>query len=154
MGLARKLGCDLACRLLMEGKIASEVLCNSDADARLPADYSSQVASACGERTVALSMPYRHYATDPALSRAADTYELYLRHQQSATEQAGSPYAYPALGSTLAVTAPAYCQVRGFPQRNAAEDFYLLNKLAKIGEVRYPTGTAVNLRARLSHRVP
>ena len=36
----------------------------------------------------------------------------------------------------------------------AAEDFYLLNKIAKVGRVRSLPGTPLELSSRVSHRVP
>jgi hypothetical protein len=54
----------------------------------------------------------------------------------------------------MAVAVPAYASVRGFPKREAAEDFYLLNKIAKIGPVIRLRHSAVRLRARTSARTP
>ncbi len=48
-------------------------------------------------------------------------------------------------GSSLGVLAPAYAEVRGFPRRQAGEDFYLLDKLAKTvnaGRERLSIGVA------------
>ena len=42
---------------------------------------------------------------------------------------------FHTIGSTMAVRASYYAKVRGFPKREAGEDFYLLNKLAKVGTV-------------------
>jgi hypothetical protein len=44
--------------------------------------------------------------------------------------------------------------VRGFPDKQAGEDFWLLNKLAKVGRVVEAGGGAVELRGRISDRVP
>ena len=50
--------------------------------------------------------------------------------------------------------AQSYAAVRGYPKRNAAEDFYLLNKVAKIAGVTRLTSPIVRVAARTSHRVP
>ena len=42
----------------------------------------------------------------------------------------------------------------GIPKRLAAEDFYLLNKLAKVGRIHSLAGEPVRVRGRLSDRVP
>jgi len=52
------------------------------------------------------------------------------------------------------VRADAYAQVRGFPRRAGGEDFYLLNKLAKVGDVWSPTAPVIELDARASTRAP
>ena len=54
----------------------------------------------------------------------------------------------------MAVNAAHYAKVRGFPRRNTAEDFYLLNKLAKTGAIRRILSTPIVLSGRLSKRVP
>jgi hypothetical protein len=48
----------------------------------------------------------------------------------------------------------AYAEVRGFPKKNAAEDFYVLNKLAKVGSIVRLAGRPLVLEGRLSDRVP
>jgi hypothetical protein len=58
------------------------------------------------------------------------------------------------VGSTLCVDAAAYLSVRGVPKREAAEDFHLLDKLAKVGPLRRPPVTPLGIRARASERVP
>jgi len=65
-----------------------------------------------------------------------------------------SPYAFHTLGSATAVAAGAYAAVRGYPKRDAAEDFYLLNKLAKIGTVLRSGGPPVRIQSRASDRTP
>jgi hypothetical protein len=66
----------------------------------------------------------------------------------------GSPYAFHAIGSTIVCTAEAYVEVRGMNRRIAAEDFYFLNKLAKIGKIGTITNTTVFPSPRVSERVP
>jgi hypothetical protein len=47
-----------------------------------------------------------------------------------------------------------YELARGFPKRQAGEDFYLLEKLAKLGSLAALRGDAVRVRSRFSDRVP
>jgi hypothetical protein len=54
----------------------------------------------------------------------------------------------------MAFDARAYAQVRGFPRKEAGEDFYLLNKLAKVGGVASVGTAPIELKARPSDRVP
>ena len=67
---------------------------------------------------------------------------------------AGSPYAYQSMGSCLAIPSDSYAKVRGFPRKNAAKDFYALDKLAKVGRIERLAGTALSLEGRPSDRVP
>ena len=154
VGLARKLGCDLALQWMHAGAIASDWLCSTDADATLPADYFLQLDGA-PTGAVAATFPFAHTASGEApCDTATALYELSLHYYVLGLEYAGSPYAFHTLGSCLAFRAGAYAQVRGFPRRAAAEDFYLLNKLAKLGPVARLRGQAVQLRSRYSDRVP
>jgi hypothetical protein len=91
---------------------------------------------------------------DPALARAVLLYEISLRYYVLGLAFAGSPWAYHTIGSTIAARAGAYVRVRGFPKRDAAEDFYLLSKLAKVGPIASLGGRPIALRGRTSDRVP
>ena len=67
---------------------------------------------------------------------------------------AGSRWAFHTIGSLISVTCPAYAAVRGFPRRQAGEDFYFLQELAKTGGVSRIDSTTVHPSARSSDRVP
>lgn len=150
VGRARKLGCDLAVALFTKGTLKTSWIYSTDADAYLPENYFSGEA----DGAAALVFDFRHVGETGPLLQATLLYEHALKYYQAALEWAGSPYAFYTLGSTLAVDVEAYCKVRGFPARSGAEDFYLLNKLAKIGDVRFGREVCIDLEARLSERVP
>jgi hypothetical protein len=154
VGLARKTGCDLALQWMAAGGISGQWLCSTDADATLPHDYFQQLDDAPPD-AVAAVFPFRHVpGAEPACDIATSLYELRLRHYVLGLEYAGSIYAYHTLGSCLAIRAGAYAHVRGFPQRAGAEDFYLLNKLAKLGPIAQLSGDCIQLQSRRSARVP
>jgi hypothetical protein len=154
VGLARKTGCDLALQWSDAGGISGEWLCSADADATLPQDYFKQLQSA-KPNSVACTFPFRHtQSMDEACTTATALYELRLHHYVLGLEYAGSPYAYHTLGSCLAIRSSAYAHAHGFPKRAGAEDFYLLNKLAKLGPVARLQGRCIELESRNSSRVP
>ena len=153
VGLARKLACDVALSLRARGQLAADVIHCTDADARLPLDYFGRVAPRA-DRPHAAVYPFRHVGRDGALHRAGQLYELSLRYYVLGLQRAGSPYAMHTIGSTIAVSMTAYAAVRGFPRRHGAEDFYLLNKLAKVGPVERLGGAPIELRDRVSNRIP
>ena len=149
VGLARKLGCDIACQLISDGIVDSPWIFTSDADARLPEDYfgaSHQLDAA------ALTYPFQHKVQHNPL--AVLLYEFSINYYVAGLQHAGSPYAYPAVGSTLALHYRHYARVRGFPKRAGGEDFYILNKLRKSGAIVSPATAPIVLQDRLSHRVP
>ena len=157
VGMARKLGCDLAAALWARGRLSCPLIACSDADVTLPDDYFEQLSQPAPElsRSAAWLWPYRHEAGgDSAIDAATVLYEISLRYYVLGLASAGSSYAYQSVGSTLCVDASAYLSVRGVPKREAAEDFYLLDKLAKVGPLRRPRVEPLAIRARASQRVP
>jgi hypothetical protein len=159
VGLARKIGCDLALALCFRKRLSCPWLFWADADAALPREHFAQTRRALAapelDGAVALCFPFRHVASgDAEVTRATLVHELCLRYHVLGLASAGSPYAHHSLGSALAVEASAYAAVRGVPKRQAGEDFYLLDKLAKVGKLGRPRGEAITIAARRSPRVP
>jgi hypothetical protein len=115
-------------------------------------DVAFPKAGLVASRVVAWVHPYRHGRHGDEVEAHA-LYELSLRYYVLGLAFAGSPYAFPTIGSTMTFCARAYAETRGFPKLEAAEDFYLFNKLAKLGQVRKTAGK-VRLRPRHSQRVP
>lgn len=154
VGLARRIGADVALALHARGAMPCRGFGCTDADASLPPDYF-----ACGEASLAHALaaifPFEHAKSgDPELDRATQVYELSLRYYVLGLSYAGSPYAYQSLGSALYVSFEGYAKVRGFPMRQAGEDFYLLGKLAKLGQLARLARPHLTLQARVSERVP
>jgi len=156
VGLARKIGADLAIKLSLEGHIVSTWVHSTDADAHLPDNYFTAHSTDNAELkgAVATCCNFYHYSEQQAIHQANLRYENALRYYVSGLHYAQSPYAYFTIGSILSFDMLAYCQARGFPKRSAGEDFYLLNKLAKLGNVAYLADVTIKLDARPSQRVP
>ena len=154
VGLARKLGMDLGLKLAQAQyeRCAKEVAClhSSDADVCLPETYFDITID--GDFS-ALVYPFQHLAEE-GFELATRMYEHSLRYYVDQLARAGSPYAFHTIGSLIAVCPVAYAMVRGFPRRSAGEDFYLLNKFAKVGQVRSLKQPLVQLSGRPSRRVP
>ena len=150
VGLARKIGADCALALICANRVHGEWIYVTDADVCLPGDYLCTTMPKSGTAL----FPFRHVSQDPDLQTRAELYELHLRFYVNRLTHARSPYAYHTLGSTTAVHAQAYAKVRGYPRRNAGEDFYLLNKLAKVDTIHGLDASPVVIQARRSNRVP
>lgn len=154
VGLARKIAADIALQLIHQSQVCSQWIYCTDADASLPADY---FCLAEDHPAVAASLPFRHLGTPGPPLAATLLYERAIRYYAQGLCFAGSGYGFLCLGSALAFKARPYAQVRGFNLREAGEDFYLLNKLAKLGAIHSPRGNAhntIDLEARLSNRTP
>ena len=155
VGLARKIGLDWGLRILVENGHPQGALISLDADTHVPATYLPAVA-AHFEKTDAHAavIPYAHALDVPNHAQAIMSYELHLRCFELGLRYMGSPYAFHTIGSAMACTGAAYAAVGGMPARQAAEDFYFLQQLAKCGPVSPVAGTQVHPSSRASHRVP
>lgn len=164
VGLARKIGADLGAWLIHHQRIDSSMIHTTDADAILPDNYFAQPRPYLKNDSLrndgraddsAYLYPWQHRTdTGSAVDRATAVYEQSLQHYQEGLAWAGSPYAFSTIGSCMAISALHYCQARGFPKRSGGEDFYLLNKLAKLGRVIQSDDAPIIIQPRLSHRVP
>ena len=154
VGLARKIGGDIALELVAAGRVRHPFFAMMDADARLPWDYFGRIAELEPECSAAV-FPFWHEPSGTRdVDRATALYEIRLRYFQRGLQWANSPYAFHTVGSTIVVHALYYAQVRGVPLRQAGEDFYLLGKLSKLRPLARLRGEPVRLRSRLSDRVP
>ncbi|MBT8148588.1 MAG: hypothetical protein KJO24_01565, partial [Gammaproteobacteria bacterium] len=162
VGRARKIAADLALQLIYGHRVLQPFIFCSDADAHWPDDYFiavQQSAAAHSPKTAAWIYPFKHIASpaqdsSPALHDATLLYEKRLNAYVHGLNYAGSPYAYHTLGSTICIAAEHYAMVRGFPCRNAGEDFYILNKLRKTGSIVSLAQPLIYLDARASSRTP
>ncbi len=153
VGLARKIAADLALSLFHQKKLSSRWILSTDADVELPSNYFSALQS-LANNTVAACYNFYHHCQDDKINQANVQYEQALRYYVAGLKFAGSSYAYFTIGSTIAIDCGAYATVRGFPKRSAGEDFYLLNKTAKLGPIAFIKSSTLKIGARLSDRVP
>lgn len=156
VGLARKIGMDWGLAVLYRNGVPDGGLIALDADTRVDPEYLSatQTFFAGGSRWAAV-LDYAHPLEGPAAEVSAIVcYELFLRYHELGLAYATSPYAFPTIGSAMACTGRAYAAVSGMNRRQAGEDFYFLQQLAKTGPVERIPGTTVRPSSRASHRVP
>lgn len=161
VGLARKIGTDIALALYAQGAITSPMAFSTDADVVLPKNYTRDALQCLGShqtpetQIAAATVAFKHsHSTDEKLALAQALYDQRLEYYQAALEYAGSPYAFQTVGSALIINLQHYAKVRGFPKRSAGEDFYLLNKLAKTGRVVQLQTPCIEITTRISHRTP
>ena len=154
VGLARKIGADIALEFIAAGRVRHVFFAMMDADARLPEDYFGRIAELEPECSAAVFPLWHEPSGQDDVDRATALYEIRLRYFQRGLQWANSPYAFHTVGSTMVVHALCYAQVRGVPLRQAAEDFYLLGKLSKLRPLARLRGAPVRIRSRVSDRVP
>lgn len=156
VGLARKIGCDIAIALMESQDICSQWIHTSDADTQLPDDYFTR--SPKDSRYSAGIYPFEHHSTlehrSKEIVEATLLYQASLHYYVDGLTYAKSAYAYHSLGSCIAVNAVYYAQARGVPKRAGGEDFYLLNKLKKLADIKQLEGKPLLISARKSSRAP
>ena len=130
VGLARKIGMDLVLPYLISPK--SLIFC-TDADTKVSPDYLSKVTQYFDfHNTSAAVIGFDHLQSeDSAINDAIGKYENFLKTTAEKMKNAGSPYGYVSMGSTIVCTAEAYCAVGGMSRKKATEDFYFLQELTK-----------------------
>lgn len=153
VGLARKIGADIALTLIDNGQITEPWIFNTDADVSLPESYFAAIAGQHSGHSAAVLYPFIHRPV-PGFDVACTLYEISLHYYLLGLKYAASHYAFFTVGSTIAVHADHYAMVRGFPRRSAGEDFYLLNKLAKTGNIVQLSHPSIEISGRPSDRVP
>lgn len=155
VGLARKIGMDLALTAFDYTTSNKKIIISLDADCTVDKSYLSAITDAFNDLSMnAATMEFAHNKDSGADETAILGYEIFLRYYVVGLLYAQSPYAYHTIGSTFACDHEAYIKVGGMNTRKAAEDFYFLQKLAKSYSIGKINDTVVNPSARESWRVP
>ncbi len=158
-GMARKIGMDEAINRFEKLSRDSGYIISLDADTTVAENYFiaiEQTIEACS--SVNLGIIYFEHPVDgddfPAeIYHAVAQYELFLRYYNQGLRWTGFPYAFHTIGSAFFVRALAYVKQGGMIRRKAGEDFYFLNKIFQLGNIREVNSTAVYPSPRFSDRV-
>lgn len=162
VGLARKIGGDIACQWYLHNKLLSPWVGSTDADAYLPPNYFQRLIK-ISEKYGAQTFSFTHTdmnknafksAQEKQIECVSTLYENKLHAYVKGLAYAKSPYAHYSVGSALAINLTLYAKVHGFVKKSAGEDFYTLNKLRKISDIYHHNEVIIKLQARLSNRTP
>lgn len=156
VGFARKIGMDLALTLFEYSSGRKKLIICLDADCRVENNYLTEIVDFFqNEKISAAVVEYEHLLPEGEIEkRGIISYEIFLRYYVAGLSYAGSPFAFHSVGSTMVCDYESYIKVGGMNKRKAAEDFYFLEKLAKITEIKKIKNTAVFPSSRESWRVP
>jgi hypothetical protein len=155
VGMARKIGMDMALRLLKNNSSPHNIIIDLDADTLVQNNYLSVIKNYFKPGIKTAIVAYEHQMPSDSKEQAAIcSYEIFLRYWVLGLQYAKSPWAFHSIGSTIVTSTEAYLEVRGMNKRKAGEDFYFLSKLAKTGKIDYIKKTCVYPSARSSTRVP
>jgi glycosyltransferase involved in cell wall biosynthesis len=158
-GLARKIGMDTGLKRFIQAGKEDGFLISLDADCSVQQNYFTAIekATSDNEKLNAGILRFEHPLEGdeykPAHYRAAGLYELFLRYYNLGLYYAGFPYPFHTIGSAFFVKALAYAKQGGMNKRKAGEDFYFLNKIFQLGNIREVNDTCVYPSPRPSDRV-
>jgi hypothetical protein len=155
VGLARKIGMDLALTVFNYTLPQNKILICLDADCTVEKNYLSEIIKHFGEKNFsAAAINFNHKAEIEINAAAIICYEIFLRYYVAGLNYADSHYAFHTIGSSMACDYKSYVKAEGMNKRKAAEDFYFLQKLAKITDIKKIKTTTVFPSSRNSWRVP
>lgn len=156
VGMARKIGMDLALQIFDYPVAGRKLIVSLDADCLVKDNYLVEIQNYFNQENCLVAvMDFEHIVPDDELIETGIlSYEIFLRHYVAGLLFAKSPFAFHTIGSTIVCDHEAYIKVGGMNTRNAAEDFYFLQKLAKNFKVQRITTTKVKPYSRESWRVP
>lgn len=156
VGLARKIGLDQALKVFDYSISGKKILISLDADCTVEENYFKEISNSFYKQNISVAnIDFEHNLEGEKISRRGIvSYEIYLRHYVTGLLFAGSPYSFHTIGSILVCDHEAYIKAGGMNTRQAAEDFYFLQKLAKLYKIHKITSTKVKPSARESWRVP
>lgn len=158
VGLARKIGMDLAVAHFLHNENYRGVIVSLDADCTVSDHYLTAIHNAFfHEPRPDVTVHHFHHRVeknDPALENAVRQYEAYIRYFRDMLKQTGFPWYFHTIGSAFAVAADAYVRVGGMGRQQGGEDFYFLQKVFALGKVKELNDAGVYPLARFSDRVP
>jgi hypothetical protein len=158
-GLARKIGMDEAISRFNQQNNADGYIVSLDADTTVSYNYFQRLERSTEEnRGLNAGILYFEHSLEgndfpETIYRAVARYELFLRYYNQALRWTGFPYAFHTIGSAFLVRALAYVKQGGMIRRKAGEDFYFLNKIFQLGNIREINSTVVFPSPRISDRV-
>lgn len=156
VGLARKIGMDLALQVFDYSFADRKLIVSLDADCLVQENYLEEIQKHFKKENCSVAVvDFEHAIPDDRQNEIGIlSYEIFLRHYVAGLLFAKSPFAFHTIGSTIICDHEAYIKVAGMNTRKAAEDFYFIQKLAKNFKVNRITKTKVKPSPRESWRVP
>lgn len=159
VGLARKIAMDEAVRRFNSIENEKGIIVSFDADAQVAENYFVEIEKAFSDnKTLGGAIYFEHPISgnefDSFTYEKITQYELYLRYYYQALKFIEFPQVIHTVGSSFAVRADAYCKIGGMNKKKAGEDFYFLQKLLPLGQIREINTTKVIPSPRPSDRVP
>jgi len=156
VGFARKIGMDLALNYFNYENNNKKILICLDADCTVSENYLETIVTEFNKNNFSAGyVNFEHkLQQNEEDQKAIINYEIFLRYYVAGLKFANSPYGFHTIGSTMICDFESYVKIGGMNKRKAAEDFYFMEKLAKVTKINKITGATVFPSSRGSWRVP
>jgi len=159
VGLARKIGMDEAVRRFEELHQHRGIIVCYDADCTCNDNYLREIHKTYRQspNTNAALIYFEHdinSTKEPEIKEAIINYEVHLRYYVQALKFAKFPFAFHTVGSCITVRSDVYQKQGGMNTRKAGEDFYFLQRIFPMENVKNISTATVFPSPRSSDRVP
>jgi len=156
VGLARKIGMDLSLAIFYYSNDTKKLIICLDADCTVSKTYLTNTINDFNKNDLSVAIVNFEHPVDGTddYNAAIICYEIFLRYYVAGLIFAGSDYAFHSIGSTMMCDHNSYMKIGGMNKRKAAEDFYFLEKFAKIYPIIKIDSAIVYPSKRSSWRVP
>ena len=151
VGVARKVGMDYCINYSYQ----TSLLCSLDADTIINSDYLDVIEKEYNKyKFQSAVVNFKHQKSkNKKINNAIDEYEKLLKNIANKIKNSGSPYGYVSMGSTIICSINAYIAVGGMVAKQATEDFYFLQQLAKYNNIHQIKNVLVHPSCRVEERV-
>ncbi len=158
VGLARKIGMDLAVEYFLNIQNPEGIIISLDADCTVSPNFLTGIFAAYRQidKLCCTVQNFHHRVenNDPQLENAIRQYEQYIRYFSQMLRFVEFPYYFHTIGSAFSVAADAYVRVGGMGRQQGGEDFYFLQKVFALRKTKLLNDVFVYPMARYSDRIP
>lgn len=158
VGLARKIGMDLAVEHFLNTQNPKGIIISLDADCTVSSNFLTGILAAYGQNAklccTVQNFHHRVEKNDPQLENAIRQYEQYIHYFSRMLRFVEFPYFYHTIGSAFSVATDAYVRVGGMGRQQGGEDFYFLQKVFALEKTKSLEDIFVYPMARYSDRIP
>jgi len=151
VGVARKIGMDYCINYSCQ----TSLLCSLDADTIISPNYLDTINKEYNKyKFQSAVVDFKHQTSNnKKINNAINEYENLLKSIARKIKNTGSPYGYVSMGSTIVCSINAYIAVGGMVAKEATEDFYFLQQLAKYSKIHQIKNILVHPSSRVEERV-
>src|SRR3972149_8207849 len=156
VGIARKIGMDMALAAFDYEYDTKKLIICLDADCTVSSNYITNVINDFNKNNYSaaiVNFEHNIYGSEENTA-AIICYEIFLRYYVAGLSYANSAYSFHTVGSTIVCDRNSYIKIGGMNKGKAPEGFNFLEKISKHFSIGKLNSTTVFPSSRSSWRVP